>query len=255
MANLMDFAEAYRRRRMIPARPSPAFTTRGEQVPGLEEISEFSAPAAPMTSTGRGTFAPAMPTPPAPRRTNVRAALGSALTGASAAMAAPVTTVPGQEFRQALVRGIMGASAAFGAERTRQDTADARAAALAARMAELGMKAPARTPEQEAEAARLKAEATLPTRLKLLEAQNQAISGRMEKMKTEAVNKAKGLDEARWRAAAWDDAMAWAKEKFRSDFTMPSDAEMSIRAENAYKWISKGKAPASNYDYLRPPQK
>ena len=256
MANLLDFAEAYRRRKLaaekplIPMRQSPVFAT---------DLPKFPTPTPPpMTSTGRGTSFTSGTTPPAAPRRNIRAALGAALTGAATAAATPVSATPGQEFRQALVRGLMGTSAAFNQERARQDTAEARAQNLAARLAELGMKPKPRTMEEEVELTRRKAEATLPTKLQLLREQSAAISGRMEKMKTADISRAKSLEEARLYAMAWDDVIG--RENMRRQaaasnlepYTAPDEATLSAAARAQYERI-RTQGRAKEFDYLKPP--
>lgn len=253
MANLLDFAEAYRRRKLaaerpiIPMRQAPNFET---------SMPKFPTPAAPpMTSTGRGSgFTSGQPKP----QRNIRAALGAALTGAATAAAAPVSSTPGQEFRQSLVRGLMGASAAFNQERGRQDNAEARAQNLAARLTELGMKPKPRTMDEEVDLARRKAEATLRSKLQLLEAQSAAVSNRMEKMKTADIGRAKSLEDARIYAMAWDDIMALEDDRRRAaasnlkEYTEPDDATLSAAVLAHFNKI-KTSGQSKEFSYLKAP--
>lgn len=257
MADLMEFADAYRRRKqaaeqpLIPWRP-PTLSATPPPLP------EFPG-RPPITSTGRGEFSPvtaARKRISAPRFSG----LGAALTGAATAAAAPVASVPGQEFRQSLVRGLMGASAAFNQERARQDNAEARGQALAARLAELGMKPKPLTAAEEADKARQIAEARLPSQLARIEAQNKAITGRLEGAKKMALATAGKDIDTRLYAQAWDDVIALedkrrqaARDNLDFSYSMPDEATLSAAARAQYDRIKTQGKGKKEFSYIPPP--
>ena len=238
-ADISDFAKA--RLRALQAQQM-------RQPPDLDAATSFAAAAQPPdnTSTGAGEFT----APAAKPKDNWRARVGAALQGAAYSMQANVPTVPGQEFRAALLRGIAGTAGAYSASERARAAREARDQGFTERMAMLDAKQAGReTPEQAAEKARLIEEAKYPTRSKLQREAAARTEDRMMALKRVAVGSATSDDDRRDRARAWDMAMNRAKTEYTTD-----DATLSRYAEEIYAWIKKEKPPADTFKYLQPPK-
>jgi len=231
MATPRDAVNAFLNRRRpgdLPGRPSPDFTTPEPAFPLPPGVSPTPAPAA--------IVPPAAPAEPS----NWRAKLGAALQGAAYGAQANVGAVPGQEFRQSLLRGIIGTGAAVSEQQRQEAAAAARDQSFAERMALIEARAETRpTAEDKAREAGLVAEARYPAQSRLRKEAAEQVAARMERLKNLAVSTAGTENEKKGWQWAWDRALEEAKMGYLTD-----PDEISKMAQRNFAYWKTPKAPS-----------